>query len=85
MGQLPESFFFWYVAITFFPLNWQWPALWGDGIYADSQEKPSAARARRERRKRQGTVQTPIVPDIVEDPKQWGWEGWAVGTGIGGS
>lgn len=38
-----------------------------DGIYADSQEKPSAARARRERRKRQGTVQTPIVPDIVEE------------------
>eukprot|EP00435_Cladocopium_sp_Y103_P016733 s2030_g4.t1 len=49
-----------------------------DGIYADSQEKPSAARARRERRKRQGTVQTPIVPDIVEDAKRKG------GPGMGG-
>jgi len=38
-----------------------------DGIYADSQEKPSAARARRERRKRQGIVQTPVVPDVFEE------------------
>ena len=56
-------------------------ALRGDGIYADSQEKPSAARARRERRKRQGTVQTPIVPDIVEDVKGMGMGGMG---GMGG-
>jgi len=43
----------------------------GDGIYADSQEKPSAARARRERRKRQGIVQTPVVPDVFEDGEKW--------------
>ena len=48
----------------------------GDGIYADSQEKPSAARARRERRKRQGIVQTPVVPDVFEDGEKWfQWRG----------
>lgn len=37
-----------------------------DGIYADSQEKPSAARARRERRRRRG-LETVTPPDFEEE------------------